>query len=69
MNVDRCNCKESSKNQCSLNSCSRPWNGLSCVSACGGCSGIGCHNGNEDIEENIFDDDNENYDNLFEKFF
>ena len=42
-------------------------NDLSCVSACGGCCGIGCHNGTVDIEENVSDDDIENYDNLFKK--
>ena len=31
MNVVRCNCKQSSKNQCGLNLCSGRKNGLSCV--------------------------------------
>ena len=66
MNVVRCNCKQSLKNQCRSNLCSCRKNGLSCVSACGGCCGTGCYSKNVDIEENISDDDNENYDNLFE---
>ena len=69
MNIVRCNCKQSSKNQCGSNLCSCRENGLSCVSACGGCCGIGYCNGNVNIEEDVSDDDIENYDNLFEKFF
>ena len=69
MNVVHFSCKQSSKNQCCSNLCSCRKNGLSCLSACRGCCGIGCYNGIADIEENVSDDDIENYDNLLEKFF
>ena len=39
------------------------------MSACRGCCGIGCYNGKVDIEEDVSDNDIENYDHLFEKFF
>ena len=69
MNVVPYNCKESSKNKSGSNLRSCCKSGLSCVSACVGCCGVGYYNGTVDIEENISDDDIENYDNLFEKFF
>ena len=39
--------------------------GLSCVNACCGCRGINCYNETVDKKGNVFDDDFENYDNLF----
>ena len=68
MNVVHFNCKQSSKNQCGSNLRSCLKNALSCASACCGCCRTGCYNGTLDIEENVFDDDIENYDNLFKKF-
>ena len=40
-----CNCKSIKKNQeGSTKNCSCAKNGLQCVSACGGCNGVGCYN-------------------------
>ena len=39
------------------------------MSTCGGCRGINCYNGTIDREENVFNNNFENYDNLFEKLF
>ena len=39
------------------------------MSACGGCRGINCYNGTIEKDKNVFNDNFENYDNLFEKIF
>ena len=69
-----CKCKSTSKNQCGTNLCSCHKSDLACVSACGGCHGVGCNNsGNkpdaDDLQE--FDDyvEDSNDGNIFEKLF
>ena len=69
MNIVRCNCKQLSVNQCGSNLSSCCQNGLSCLSACGGCRGIGCYNGTADTKGYVSDDHLENYCNLFENSF
>ena len=73
-----CKCQSTSKNQCGTNKCSCRKNGVSCVSACGDCHGIGCNNScvkqfdkedqsvfqDDTIEEEEFTDGN-----IFEKLF
>ena len=39
------------------------------MSACGGCRGINCYNGTIERDKNVFNENFENYDNLFEKIF
>ena len=74
LNVIRCKCQNSTKNQCGTNICSCRKNDLLCVSACGDCHRVSCYNKNDasklleqedDKEENIDDDDGI----VFEKFF
>ena len=73
LNVVRCNCKSSSKNQCGTNLCSCRKSGLVCVSACGGCHGVGCNNTRSvlpeenAIEESQFQEVDDG--NIFEKLF
>ena len=69
LNVIRCNCNVSTKNQCSCRS-----NGLKCVAACGSCRGTECQNcipiiDCKDHERNILVHDRDGYDNLFENLF
>ena len=66
LNVVRCKCKQSSRNQCGSNLCSCHKNGLSCVSACGECNGIACYNAG-DSHEHVEDDIEDG--NLFERLF
>ena len=44
MKVICCKCKSTSRNQCGTNLCSCRKNGLSRVSACEECRGVGCFN-------------------------
>ena len=67
----RCKCKFTSKNQCGTAMCSCRKNGLSCVSACGECHGVGCNNefnaavtADEDDDVDAIDDGN-----IFDKLF
>lgn len=72
LNVIRCNCHTKSKNQCGSNLCSCRKGGLSCVSACGDCHGVGCYNRcgmAEDTHEDDNIDEVTNDGNLFEKLF
>ena len=73
LKVIRCNCKSSSKNHCGNNSCSCRKSGLVCVSACGGCHGVGCNNTRgfipeeNTVEESQFQEVDDG--NIFEKLF
>ena len=59
----RSNCKTDSRHPCGTHLYSCRKNGLSCVSACGGCHGEGCENSTEDEREI---EENENKHNIFE---
>ena len=63
-------CKTSSRNQCGTSSCSCRKNGLACVTACGGCHGVGCNNEFNAVENENGDTDFEIDDrNLFDSLF
>ena len=45
-------------------------NGIRCVTACGGCHGLGCANEREiDAEDDEYEDDDADDGNLFERLF
>ena len=66
LKVVRCKCKDGSRNQCGLMTCSCRKNGLECVAACGDCRGETCNNpsslpdNHKDLEEADDDDLNLN---------
>ena len=65
----RCNCKVTSKNPCSSNSCTCRSNGLKCVTACGDCRGYNCSNTEDDESKhdvNDLEDDGIFFERLFD---
>ena len=64
LNVIRCNCKSTSRNQCGLRTnCACLNNGLVCVTACGGCNGMDCCNSTR--RDDLDEDDGNIFDNVF----
>ena len=53
----RCKCKLSSRNPCSSNICSCHKHGLKCVTACGDCHGKDCHNTELELNDIIYEEE------------
>ena len=71
MHVIRYNCQLSSRKPCGSQLCSCRRNGLSCVSKCGDCRGVGCENsqiedGDSSSDESIGDDFAQDDGNIFD---
>ena len=61
LNLIRCKCKMTSRSPCGTSLCSCRKNGLKCVSACGGCHGVSCHN-EQPVVDYEGDDNNDDND-------